>query len=449
MMAKIVMVAEITHIQRNENHLRACHGHRQFAANRSMLMTVLLAIAMSLLCLVPKLSDAHKASDSYLSLAVDSQDHTKINGQWDIALRDLDLVMALDQNGDGVIDWGEVRARHADIAAYATRSLQLKSDNAICPWQVTEHLIDRHTDGAYAVMKLRAVCPSAVDALTVHYSLLFDVDAQHRGLLKLVFPDGKQEEHGQENSEKVETPAADLARDEPASSNTISAVFPADNATQTFADSHISIGSQLATYIADGIKHIAIGFDHILFLVVLLLPAVLVREGVGNDRRWVPVAGMNTAFWNVLKIVTAFTIAHSITLSLAALDVVRLPSRLVESLIAASVLATALDNVWPFLPRKRWLVAFAFGLVHGFGFASVLADLNLPNSSLLLSLLGFNIGVEIGQVALVVVMIPLAYVTRNTKLYPQVALRAGSVVIASISVGWLLERSLNLQLMPF
>ena len=162
-----------------------------------------------------------------------------------------------------------------------------------------------------------------------------------------------------------------------------------------------------------------------------------------------PVADIRTALWSVLKLVTAFTIAHSITLSLASLDVVRLPSRLVESLIAASVLATALDNIWPFLPRKRWLVAFAFGLIHGFGFASVLADLNLPNSSLMLSLLGFNIGVEIGQLILVAIVVPLAYVSRSSTAYPRFALQTGSVVIAAVSLGWLLERSLNLQIMPF
>jgi hypothetical protein len=151
----------------------------------------------------------------------------------------------------------------------------------------------------------------------------------------------------------------------------------------------------------------------------------------------------------VLKIVTAFTIAHSITLSLAVTGVAQLPSRLVESVIAASVLLTAADNLWPFLPKKRWWVAFAFGLIHGFGFASVLLDLQLPASSLVTSLLGFNLGVEIGQLALVAALMPLAYALRHTRGYSMLALRTGSVAIAAISLGWLLERSMNVQLMPF
>ena len=379
---------------------------------------VLLLSFMSLF--VASIADAHKASDSYLSLMVDG---SKITGQWDIALRDLDLVLELDRNADSVIDWGEVRTRQAEIAAYATQNLDLKTGDRACPFTVGEQLIDSHSDGAYAVLKLTAACPHNVEQLTINYRLLFDVDAQHRGLLKL------------------ET----VAMDNNSAQRVISAVFPADHGTQTFTLTDGSKLAQLGTYVADGVKHIAIGFDHILFLIALLLPAVFIREG----RRWVPVADVRTAWWSVLKLVTAFTIAHSITLSLASFDVVRLPSRWVESLIAASVLATALDNIWPFLPRRRWLVAFAFGLIHGFGFASVLADLNLPSSSLILSLLGFNIGVEIGQLILVAIVIPLAYLSRGRAAYPRFALQSGSIVIAAVSLGWLLERSLNLQLMPF
>ena len=381
------------------------------------------ALALSLVALV---AHAHKPSDSYLSLQVDGE---KITGQWDIALRDLDLVLDLDRNADAAIDWGEVRTRHADVAAYALSRLMLTQPESTgkqgvaCKLAVTDQLIDNHTDGAYAVLKLAGACPSAVATLAVNYSLLFDVDAQHRGLLKLE----------SRSASGDGTPFV------------LSAVFPADNATQTLKLSEPGGIAQFATYVADGVKHISIGIDHILFLIALLLPAVLLRSG----GKWVPVADIRTAFWSVLKIVTAFTVAHSITLSLAVLGVVQLPSRFVESAIAASVLITALDNLWPFLPRKRWLVAFTFGLLHGFGFASVLIDLKLPASALVLSLLGFNVGVEMGQLILVAVLMPLAYVARASKGYTRIVLGAGSVVIAVISLGWLLERSFNLKLMPF
>ena len=388
---------------------------------RTFIVSLLLISAFA-----ASVAHGHKASDSYLTLQVEGE---KITGQWDIALRDLDIVLDLDRNADAVIDWGEVRARHAEIATYALSRLSLKEagpNGTACTLSVTDNLIDNHTDGAYAVMKLAGTCPSAASALSVSYSLLFDVDAQHRGLLKL-----------------TSTNASGSGND--AAPFVVSAVFPAEHATQRFVLVAPSTLSQFATFVADGVKHIAIGFDHILFLVALLLPAVLVR-GKGT---WLPVADLRTAFWSVFKIVTAFTVAHSITLSLAVLDVVQLPSRFVESAIAASVLITALDNLWPFLPRKRWLVAFAFGLLHGFGFASVLVDLKLPASTLILSLFGFNVGVEIGQLILVAILVPLAYVSRASWGYTRVVLGAGSAVIAAISLGWLLERSLNLQLMPF
>src|SRR5260221_198986 len=137
----------------------------------------------------------------------------------------------------------------------------------------------------------------------------------------------------------------------------------------------------------------AIGLGHILFLLSLLLPAVLVLEG----GRWQAVARFPPAFWEVFKIVTSFTVAHSITLSLAALGVISLPSRLVESAIATSVVLAALNNVFPLVHGRRWMVAFAFGLIHGFGFASVLRDLSLPHGALLIALVGFNLGVEVGH----------------------------------------------------
>ena len=344
-------------------------------------------------------------------------------------------MLDLDRNADAAIDWGEVRARHPDIAAYALSRLVLTQpassgeQGAACKLAVTDHLIDNHTDGAYAVLKLAGACPSAVTSLSVSYSLLFDVDAQHRGLLKL-------------QSQSVGRAGGDGGDGAPF---VLSAVFPADNATQTLKLAEPGGIAQFATYVADGVKHIAIGVDHILFLVALLLPAVLLRSG----GKWVPVADLSAAFWSVLKIVTAFTVAHSITLSLAVLEVVQLPSRFVESAIAASVLITALDNLWPVLPRKRWLVAFTFGLLHGFGFASVLIDLKLPASALVLSLFGFNVGVEIGQLVLVAILMPLTYVSRASKGYTRIVLGAGSALIAVISLGWLLERSLNLKLMPF
>ena len=372
------------------------------------LAALLLALPVALLAAAPAL--AHKASDGYLALLVDGP---RIEGQWDIALRDLDFAVGLDANADGEITWGEVRARHAEIAAYALSRLTLRSASAPCPARATEHLVDHHSDGAYAVLRFVALCPDTVSSLEIDYALLFDVDPQHRGLLRLT----------------------DRA-------TTRTAIFSPERSRQRFELAEPSRLRQFLDYANEGIWHIWIGFDHILFLLSLLLPAVLTRR----DGRWAAVDAFGPAFWDVFKIVTAFTVAHSITLSLATLGVVTLPSRLVESAIALSVVAAALNNLRPVVRGRRWVVAFLFGLVHGFGFASVLMDLGLPQGALVLALVGFNLGVEIGQLALVAAFLPMAFLLRETTFYRRIVVVGGSALVVVIAGLWLVERSLDVKL---
>jgi hypothetical protein len=189
--------------------------------------------------------------------------------------------------------------------------------------------------------------------------------------------------------------------------------------------------------------HIWIGFDHVLFLLALLLPAVLMHE----SGRWQAVAHFRPVFWDVVRTVTSFTVAHSITLSLAALGVVSLPSRLVEATIALSVLLAALNNVRPVIEQWRWVMAFAFGLIHGFGFASVLGDLGLPREGLLLALVGFNLGVEAGQLAIVAVFLPLAFMLRGTATYRRGLMSGGSLVVALLALAWLVERAFDISIL--
>ena len=356
---------------------------------------------------------AHKPSDSYLILKIDG---ATVDGQWDIALRDLDFAIGLDGNGDGEITWGELRARHAAIAAYALPRLKIQTDGVVCPTHATAHLVDNHSDGAYAVLRFEAECSKPLASLQLNYNLLFDVDPQHKGLLRLQYK-----------------------------STTTTGIFSPDKAEQHFELAEISLLRQFMDYAKEGVWHIWIGFDHILFLLSLLLPAVLYR----SNKQWKAVAGFHPALIDVLKIVTAFTLAHSITLTLATLGVVTLPSRLVESAIAASVVLSALNNVFPLIEGRRWMVAFAFGLIHGFGFASVLADLGLPQDALLLALVGFNLGVEGGQLAIVCVFLPLAYYLRNTLFYRRAVLIFGSILIMILATVWLIERVFSLKLLGF
>lgn len=379
-------------------------------------------------------AQAHKPSDSYLAITVQGQ---QITGQWDIALRDLDFAIGLDGNGDGQLTWDEIRARHAAIAAYALQRLHLNSAQGLCTLQAGEQLIDHHTDGAYSVLRFSATCPgkAAPASLDISYSLFADLDPQHKGLLKLSH-DG----------------------------DTQTAIFDPDSPRQTLSMAAPDRLAQFGAYVKHGIWHIWIGTDHILFLLSLLLPAVLLKgtadaggpqmqlndaaESRGRTRRVRPqisADSLRNAFIDVLKVVTAFTLAHSITLTLASLSLVSLPSRWVESAIAASVVLAALNNLYPLFRGKRPVAAFVFGLIHGFGFASVLRDLGLPQSALVSSLFGFNVGVEIGQLAIVAVFLPLAWWLRKSWFYRQL-FTWGSLAIALVAAVWLVERIADIKL---
>lgn len=356
---------------------------------------------------------AHKPSDSYLTLRVDG---AAVAGQWDIALRDLDFAIGLDINGDAQITWGEVRMRQQDIAAYALSRLKLQSNTQDCPARVREYLIDDHTDGAYVVMRFEAVCAVPIQVLQARYALFFDIDPQHKGLLRL-------ESTGQSTT----------------------GIFSPEKSSQEFTLAQPNKWRQFFDYGHEGVWHIWIGFDHILFLLALLLPAVVWRDG----NAWKAVSAFKPAFWSVFKIVTAFTVAHSITLSLATLGVVSLPSRWVESTIAASVVIAALNNLYPLFRERRWMMAFAFGLIHGFGFASVLRDLGLPQDALVLALVAFNLGVEAGQLAIVAAFLPVAYALRGGWVYQRMILYGGSLSIAGVAAVWFVERAFDLKLLPF
>ncbi len=169
-----------------------------------------------------------------------------------------------------------------------------------------------------------------------------------------------------------------------------------------------------------GVEHIATGYDHLLFLLALILCGGRLLE--------------------LLKIITAFTIAHSLTLGAAALDLVTLPSTMVESVIALSIAYVAFENLYPrYAVSRRWAVSFLFGLVHGFGFSSVLKEIGLPKDSLLLSLLNFNLGVEAGQLVAVAVIVPLLVWVRRTPFEARVV-RLVSLAVLAVGLGLFVER---------
>ena len=281
--------------------------------------------------------------------------------------------------------------------------------------QIIDQQVDNHSDGAYTVIRFAIdCCADPVSAVTITYHLLFDLDPQHRGIVRVTH-------RGQ----------------------TQTAIFGPDQPSQRLGwETHTPMQTFLA-FGGDGIFHILIGFDHILFLLSLLLPTVLKHQ----DGRWAGIPSLRTAFWNVTKIVTAFTLAHSITLSLAAIGYIHLPSRWVESAIAGSIIVAAINNIYPVITARLWGVAFVFGLIHGFGFASVLSDMGLPPGAQGLALVGFNLGVEMGQLVIVSLFLPAAFLIRHHVFYQRFVRVGGSIGVILLAAIWLIERMFNLILL--
>ncbi len=361
-----------------------------------------------LLCLLfalPGFAAAHSASTAYLRVDTDERG---VELQWRVALRDLDALLDLDADGDGRLTWGEVLDRAADIDALARERLAPQSTDRRCAIRFAAPRFVRLDDFGFAQLDGRADCaPRALD-----YRLFEGIDPSHRVLVSIAG----------EARPRVLAPGTSIGLQATA----------------------VDAPRGFAAFVAEGFTHILGGFDHVLFLIGLMLPAVVRRE---RDR-WVARDDLRAALLAVAWIATAFTAAHSLTLAAASFGWVRISPRIIEPLIAATVLATALNNLWPLVTRRLALVAFGFGLIHGFGFAEVLAPLALPRLELALALAGFNFGVELGQLAIVGSSFALLAALRRWPAYPRWILQGGSAALALAAGIWIVERLFDVSIVP-
>ena len=384
------------------------------AGPRALLLLLLLALATPL----PGL--AHTLGQGYLFVAVDDGG---VRGKIELTLTDLDIAVGLDEDQDGKVSDAEVAARADRIVDYIKQRIGVGAQGQWFDLQFGQWEIASLPLGRYLLLPYTATDATPSPILDLRYEVLFDQDPAHRGFLVI--------------TDNQYTGVVDRGEE-------TSLVFGPETAVQTFDLTADSRWRSFRDFVWQGVWHIWIGIDHILFLLALILPAVLMRR----DDRWVSVDSAGAALWNVIKIVTLFTIAHTITLTLAALDIFTLPSRLVESIIALSVVIAAVNNVWPILHGHIGWLVFGFGLFHGFGFASVLAELVRSQSNLVVNLLGFNVGVELGQIAVVAVLVPILFALRHSSVYLRALLPWGSTAIALLALGWFVERAFDLQFLP-
>jgi hypothetical protein len=366
-----------------------------------------------LLC-IANISHAHQLSTSYLNGSFN--DTGVFSGEWQVRLYDLEQAIGIDADGDGKLRWQELQNRADAVTQYLQYHLQFSRDNKNCTtalepqWQV-----DSHFNEGYVVLPVRAQC--AINGeVTIYYSAFFDIDSQHKLLVSFA-----SEKSGRETIDDTKSASPRILSD--------------TNRTLTINEAS---GSRLATFkefVVQGAVHIWIGTDHILFLLSLLLTCALVRR----NHAWVANNNLREIVVRTTWIVTAFTLAHSITLTATALHWIQLPSRWVEVGIAISVALTALNNIFPLVLRLGWLT-FGFGLLHGMGFAGALGELGLPADQQTLTVLAFNLGVEIGQMAIVLVVLPLLIFLRKFFWYSRYSVTALSVIIFLVAAQWTLER---------
>jgi len=366
-----------------------------------------------LLAFLPR-AEAHRLGESSLYLDVRAPD---LEGRVEINVKDIARVVPLDADADGTVSVPELSARAGEFADYLLEHIRFFVDGVQLSLQVEGHEMGRSRRGTYAVFQLAVRGLDEVPkSLEVDYSVLFAADPNHKGFLILAYNERAPQVAGGQIVSLIFTPAA-------------------TRQTLDLTSSDPAVG--FLEFLWLGFHHIWIGLDHILFLLALLLPAVLVRR----NENWEPAPRFLQALLTVAAIVTVFTVAHSVTLSLAAFEWVQLPSRAVESVIALSIAVAALNNIFLFISERSGWIVFGFGLVHGLGLAGTLSDLGLERGRLLEPLFGFNLGVELGQVAIVAVLFPVLYVIRRCSWYIHRVLRQGSVLLMIIAIYWFVERA--------
>ncbi|WP_282123519.1 HupE/UreJ family protein [Algibacter mikhailovii] len=357
---------------------------------------------------------AHIPNQSYIFLRI--YETEGIEGRFEINTREINKVFGTNFK-DGV-QLEDIEPYMEDIKAYLVKNTSFSSE--LGHHKIVLHDVDIFAfnlgDFVQVFFHLENT-KKLPQNLSVYYNAVFEKDDTHRGYLVTEY----NWRDGVINEE------ANITLD-----------FSPDKLTDTMDLTKSSIWNGFYAMIKQGVWHIWIGLDHILFLLALILPSVVRRRN--NDIfGWEPVKNFRSAFIYIVKVVTFFTIAHTITLTLASLQIINLPSRLVESIIAFSIGLAAFHNIKPIFKLKDWNIAFIFGLFHGFGFASVLGDLGLTNEFLTLSLLGFNIGVEIGQLFIIALIFPVLYIIRKLKIYPKFLVYM-SVLLIIISLYWFVER---------
>ncbi len=376
----------------------------RFISNHSTRYLTLLILAMT--C---TLVQAHESSTAYLNLTPNGSETASgvYDAEYELALRDLALLVDIDANKDSQVSWAEIKSQSTLIEQLIMAQVQLSAGDEACQMKDFAPLaINTRAGFNFLYTKFTLDCPASLSNLD--YQVLAGVDANHR--LILTQADGNLP---------------------------IQVLTVGQNPLGTSEGAGTGLLSTSINFMKSGVHHLLIGWDHLLFLFVLLIPAVYIRK----QKQLVAVAKPRAALLEVFWIATSFTLAHSITLTLAALGFVSIPAAFIESVIALSIAFAALNNLIPMLRVRAVYLAFFFGLIHGFGFANVLVDLPLTMGARVVALLSFNVGIELGQLLFIAIVFPIALLLRHTRFYKIAIFYIGSFISVAIALYWFAERA--------
>lgn len=349
---------------------------------------------------------SHSGSTAYMEIQIEN---TRLDGAWWINLKDLQVAVGLDTNVDDRITFSEFKQHRQTILSFAEQNVKLKPSNKTCAIRWQTPTLSSLEDGVYAEITFSSNC---AEYPTMVYSALFDLDDSHRALVELNSPAGKRV-----------------------------LIFSPTNRELSLDTYDASPWQDIGIYIQQGVIHILEGYDHLLFLLALLVPIIFARPKTKPHLDLVTADNtIKQIITALLKVVSAFTVGHSITLISASALSFMPPIAWTETIIAVSVIFAGLNILVPMFRESSWKVALLFGFVHGFGFANVLAQLALDRSHLLLALVSFNIGVELGQVVVVAIATPLFLLVAGGKWLPTLARIGAASTAALVGLVWVIER---------
>jgi hypothetical protein len=394
-------------------------GGEQRAAPKSPRTCCSAPLRWGLLALVVSITPAaraHNLGDSYLYLKIYEK---TVTGRFEIALSDLNSALGL-PGTEGEITAQKLDRRIGFLQDYYLEHVRISTAGRPLTIRFTRHgLLDAR--GGYVLLHFELDGLDGVpDTLTFDYSVLFDEEPSHRGFVLV--------EHN-------------WATGTFANENQVSLVFSSNSRRQKL---DLTSTGRLRGFLAVarlGAEHLVLGVDHVMFLFALLLPTALRREG----GRWRPTETFAPALGNVLRIVTAFLVAHSLAFSLSAPGLVSLPGRLVETAIALSITLAAVNLLVPLFLGRLWWIVFGLSLFHGFGFAAALQDLGVLDDRLGLSLLAFNLGAEIGQVAVAAALLAVLFPLRRLRVYHKALLPLAAAGMILVSGVWAVERAFGVD----